>query len=194
MNTAQPIRDKKQLEQFKKYYYEKDYNLRNHLLLTIGLNTALRISDILSLRWKEVYDFKNRQFFSHLSIVEQKTHKKTCIYLNKSLLAALTLCKNYLCEEGDFSGEKYLFETGKGTPLSRIQAWRIVKNAAEGCGISGSISPHSLRKTFGYQAWKKGVPPVLLMEIYNHSSFDVTQRYLGIEQEDRDAVFEQVCI
>lgn len=72
--------------------------------------------------------------------------------------------------------------------------YRIIRKAAENSGLSGVISPHSLRKTFGYYAWKQGVPPVLLMEIYHHSSFDITKRYLGIEQDDRDEVFRKICL
>ena len=58
--------------------------------------------------------------------------------------------------------------------------------------MMGVVSCHSLRKTFGYHAWRQGVPPVLLMNIYNHSSFQVTKRYLGIEQDDRDRIFKNI--
>ena len=51
-----------------------------------------------------------------------------------------------------------------------------------------------MRKTFGYHAWKKGVPPALIMEIYNHSSIDVTKRYLSIDQDDKDTVFGEMLL
>lgn len=54
------------------------------------------------------------------------------------------------------------------------------------------ISCHSLRKTFGYHAWKQSVPPTMLMDIYNHSSYQITKRYLGIDQDDKDQVFEKI--
>ena len=54
--------------------------------------------------------------------------------------------------------------------------------------IHGTVI-NSLRKTFGYHAWKKGVPPALIMSIYNHSSIEITKRYLSIDQDDKDQVF-----
>ena len=88
----------------------------------------------------------------------------------------------------------YLFPSPRkaDSPLSRYQAYRIVRKAAEAVGIEDVIRCHSLRKTFGYHAWKMGTPPALLMEIYNHSSFQITKHYLGIEQDDKDAVFRNI--
>lgn len=65
----------------------------------------------------------------------------------------------------------------------------VIKEVVEMLDIEGSISCHSLRKTFGYQAWKKGAQPALLMAIYNHSSIEITKRYLSIDQDDKDEVF-----
>lgn len=79
--------------------------------------------------------------------------------------------------------------TYRNKPLNRSQAYRIVKAAAGKTIQDEHISCHSLRKTFGYYAWKNGTPPALLMDVYNHSSYDVTQHYLGIEQDERDEIY-----
>lgn len=191
MNTAQPIRNKMELEKLKDYYVTVSPNSRNYLLVTIGLNTALRISDILSLRWQDVYDDTGKKFRSHICLTEQKTDKDTKIFINKPLLQALTRHRRSLSASRRAPSE-YLFYSSGRKPLSRVQAYRIIRDAAVACGIPGTISPHSLRKTFGYFAWKSGVAPVMLMNIYNHSSFSVTKRYLGIEQDDRDNVFRKI--
>lgn len=194
MNTSQPIRNLKELERFRSYYIKKEYQPRNHALLTLGLNTALRISDILTLRWKDVYDFDKRAFRDHITLIEQKTNKSSQIYMNKSIVKALKMFQEFLTQESPVTGERFVLEGANKGALSRIQAWRIIKKAAENSDISGVISPHSMRKTFGYQAWKQGTPPALLMDIFQHSSFDITRRYLGIEQDDRDEVFRNICI
>ncbi|MBP3488999.1 MAG: tyrosine-type recombinase/integrase [Roseburia sp.] len=195
MNTAQPIRNKQDLERFTDYYKDTEKNPRNQLLIIMGLNTALRISDLLALRWENVYDKGKGKFRGHISLVESKTGKASCIFMNQSIRDALQAYRKALKEcTGRICGEAFLFAGHSGAPISRVQAYRIIRKAAESCELTGVISPHSLRKTFGYYAWKQGTPPALLMEIYHHSSFAVTQRYLGIEQDDRDEVFKNLCL
>lgn len=192
MNSAQPIKDLGKLEQFENFYMDIEPHMRNHVLLTMGLNTALRISDLLALQWKDVYDFSNESVCEHITVTEQKTKKKSHIFVNRHIHQVLIIYRNYLGDKGKVSPECYLFPGQKGIPLSRVQAWRIIKKAAESCNISGVISPHSMRKTFGYHAWKQGIAPALLMEVFNHSTFAVTRRYLGIGQDDRDEVFRNI--
>lgn len=196
MNTSQPIREWKELEDLKSYYRKIRPHERNQLMLIMGLNTALRISDLLSLRWEDVYSFEKKQFKTHIVLLEQKTGKETNIYLNQSIRKTLMAYKRSLNKQGRVvKKERYLFRgTTKNIPLSRVQAYRIIKEAAEYCNVRGNISCHSLRKTFGYHAWKQGASPVLLMNIFNHSSYRVTKHYLGIEQEDKDTVFEQIVL
>lgn len=187
MSTAQPIRDLTELENFKNYYLKIQPNIRNYTLIATGINTALRISDILSLKWEQVYNFQTHRFHKYIHITEKKTGKETRIAINQSLQKALV---EYLNSLNFPKPEDYIFYA-KSTehPLSRSQAFRIIKKASMEQDLSEHISCHSLRKTFGYHAWNSGVSPVVLMLIYNHSSFEITKRYLGIEQEDKDAVF-----
>lgn len=196
MNTAQPIRSQEDLKNFMGYYKKVKKNPRNQLLIVMGLNTALRISDLLSLKWKDVYEKDTDTLASHISLVEEKTKKPSCIYVNESIQTAL---REYLFfitnrEKRQIENEEYLFKGKENTAISRVQAYRIIRKAAQYYGLSGVISPHSLRKTFGYHAWKNGISPVVLMEIYHHSSYAITKRYLGIEQDDRDEVFKKICL
>ena len=161
------------------------------MLFRSGLNTALRINDILHLTWGNVYCSECSRFYTHLLITEKKTGKETRILINRELQKTL---QSYRKTQSSVTDTDYLFPSPRKTdsPLSRYQAYRIVRRAAEQVGIDDVVRCHSLRKTFGYHAWKMGTPPALLMEIYNHSSFQITKHYLGIEQDDKDAVFRDI--
>ena len=194
MNIAQPIRTRHDLEKLKEYYKGKKPNSRNLLLIIIGLNTALRISDILALKWDMVYDFEGEKYKSYITITEKKTGKGAQIYINSSAKDALSNYYEELKSAGkSITPDDYIFShTNKNLPISRVQAFRIIKRAADECSLSGVISCHSLRKTFGYHAWKQGAPLAVLVNIYNHSSYNITKRYLGIEQDDKDSIYKSI--
>lgn len=197
MNAADPIKLQSDLQKIKDYYRCVHPQPRNYLLIIIGLNTALRISDILKLKWQDVYDLEAGKIRTHLTVREQKTKKISCIYMNENISGALDFYITHLTESGKkCQSQEYLFSGQKNTnlPITRVQAFRIIRKAAEECGIEGVISCHSLRKTFGYYAWKQGTSPALLMNIYNHSSYQITKCYLGIDQDDRDSVFQNVLL
>ncbi|MDY5577080.1 MAG: tyrosine-type recombinase/integrase [Lachnospiraceae bacterium] len=193
MNMTQPIRDEKRLQLFKHYYATMEPNVRNQAMIVLGLNTALRINDILHITWRNIFDFENEKIKDHLNIKERKTGKQNRIAINQQSKDALMLL---LDGQKPVIPEGYLFQSRKGCnqPLSRSQAYRIVKKAAVYAGYPESVSCHSLRKTFGYYAWQQGAAPAVLMSIYNHSSYQITKRYLGIEQDDKDSVFLNIKI
>lgn len=194
MSTTQPIRNPIQLQEFKQYYSGEKPNTRNYTLCILGLNTALRITDVLHLKWGDVYDFSEKKCLSHVTVTEQKTGKLNVIALNNTI--AETLSNYFSTFPASPTAEEYLFQSrkGKNHPISRSQAFRIIKEAAQAVGLNRHVSCHSLRKTFGYHAWQQGISPVLLMNVYNHSSFQVTKRYLGIEQDDKDNVFLKISL
>lgn len=190
MSVTQPIRNISEIEKLKNYYFLEKPNLRNYTLICLGINSALRISDLLELNWQDVYDFTKKHFLKHIILKERKTGKQTRIALNKNALKALQLYKNSLQQINPMD---YLFPgRNHASHLSRSQAFRVIKTAGQELNFETDISCHSLRKTFGYHAWKSGAQPAVLMNIYNHSSFHTTKRYLGIEQDDRDQIFLDV--
>lgn len=193
MSTTQPFKNLDEIEGLKKFFCEKG-ELRNYALVTMGINTALRISDLLKLQWKDVWNFQKEEFRMHVLLTEQKTGKNTVIYLNQECLLSLSEYKQSVI--GEFYPELYIFKsrTGENNPISRNRAYVIIRKACEILGYEGNLSCHSLRKTFGYHAWRGGISPALIMSIYNHSSMDITKRYLAIDQDDKDDAFKKICL
>ena len=192
MSTTQPIKLVSEIRTLKDFYEETVPNDRNRLLIIMGLNTALRIGDILNLRYKDIYSFGTGKIKSHISVIESKTGKANRVYINEELKTAIRETIDITVHKAD----DWLFPSRKhgNKPLSRYQAYRITRNAAEASNLSLRVSPHSLRKTFGYHAWQHGASPVLLMNVYNHSSYNVTKRYLGIDQDEKDSIFKENCL
>jgi integrase len=184
MSTTQPIRNKHQIRELAEYYLHKG-QLRNYVLIVLGVHTALRISDLLRLRWDDVYDFNSGCVRATISVTEKKTGKAKIIALNKTVVGALSMLSAKIAVKGHYIIENQ--RTKKA--ISRIQAYRLIRAAAEALSFQNRVSCHSLRKTFGYHAWRSNVSPAVIMEIYNHSSLAVTRRYLGVTQDDKNEVY-----
>ena len=177
-NLVEPIKSKKDLEKIEAYLEKR--NKRNRLIFVFGINTGLRVSDILGLN---VEDVKNK---SYIEIREKKTGKYKRFPLNSKLKA---LIKDYLKEREilyAIGAETPLFVGKKHHRLHRSQVYRFLNEACEQLGIAVNIGTHSMRKSFGYHFYKKFNDVALLQKILNHSSPAITLRYIGIEQDEID--------
>ena len=188
MTTTLPIRDSGQVRQLAAYFLEIG-QLRNHALIVLCVNTALRICDLLRLTWDDVYDFENCRFRQSISVSEKKTGKTKILTLNKRAIEALTAYQVDAVEGGVI----FISRNGFNKAISRQQAYRIIKAGAEALAFAFRVSCHSLRKTFGYLAFKAGVPAVVIMKVYNHSSLAITLRYIGITQDDIDHCYHKLA-
>lgn len=176
MKTVQPIRDIAMIAAMKEVLMKQHY--RNYFLFVLGINTGLRISDLLALRVGEV---RGR---SHIIITEQKTGKLKRFRINNELQQHIEEYTKNL-DHKDF-----LFKSRRGNGrIHRVQAWKILNTAAEEVGLS-EIGTHTLRKTFGYHFYQKYKDVAVLQQIFNHSSPAVTMRYIGINQDIMDEAID----
>jgi len=180
MEFVQPIRDKKSLETMKKVL--RSNSLRDYNLFILGINSGLRISDLLTLKVSDVYD--KGKIKDRIVIRERKTNKLKDFPLGETSKKAL---KEYVVT---LKPGQALFPSRKGyKPITRQQAYRILNDAARAIGIKDKIGTHSLRKTFGYHAFKAGVDITRIQKLLNHSSPSVTLAYIGITQDELDNVY-----
>lgn len=170
MGTVEPIREIKDIRRIEKYLAKQSE--RNLLLFTLGINCGLRISDILSLN---IEDVRNKNF---IQVTEKKTGKFKKFPINaklKPMFVKFTKGK---------ANDEPLFMSCQGNRMERTAAYRIINKACKSIGIEGLIGTHTLRKTFGYHHYQKFKDVVLLQKIFNHSTPEVTLRYIGIEQDE----------
>lgn len=180
MNFVQPIRDLNKIDEIKRYFKQKCE--RDYMMFILGLNTGLRISDILTLKVSDLKDL-------HIILREKKTRKQKMIRITPSLRREL---KVYIEE---MKKEEYLFQSRNGTnkPISRSQAYKILRNAAEKYKLV-DIGTHTLRKTFGYHFYLQTKDIAMLQELFNHSSPHITLRYIGINQDNMDKAMSRFKI
>jgi integrase len=180
---VEPIRDIKKIAAMKKIL--RAGNPRDEALFVIGINTALRIGDLLSLTLGDVMTVEGRVLES-IEVKEKKTGKLKKFPLNKSIREILS---GYMSGRKTIDVNLPLFPSRNGGALSRWQARRILAAAGEAVGQS-RVGTHSLRKTFGYHVYRRtGGNLGLVQKLLNHASSADTLRYIGIDREQMDNTY-----
>ena len=175
MNFVEPLRSRELIQAVEEYLAQR--SKRNQLIFVFGINTGLRISDILGLNVSDV------RCKTHVEIKEKKTGKYKKFLLNTKIRGLL---ESYLESKED---NEPLFVGKKHKRLHRSQVYRFLNDACKYLGVQYRVGTHSMRKTFGYFYYKQYNDVVLLQKILNHSNPAVTLRYIGIAQDEIDSSY-----
>jgi len=146
-------------------------------LWRIGVNMALRISDLLNIKYDEL-DLENGLF----ELIEGKTGKKRQIKLNGTALSIINRRRT------DSPSDVYLFQVhsnrtkGMVKPVSRISVARTFKEI--GGILKIKLGTHSMRKSRGWAMYSDGLPIEMICKVLNHSHPAVTMDYLGITKQE----------
>lgn len=161
---------------------KRDGHYRDFLLITMGCYFGLRISDLLSIKWKDVIGQ------DELLIKESKTKKHRKITINEKVKEAIDFCSNELRLTNCLNEDQYILVNRWGGQLSisyinkRLKVLFIKYNVKV-----QNASSHTLRKTFGKRIFEMDNQSerslIYLSEIFGHSSSSITRRYIGITQE-----------
>jgi integrase len=201
-----PLKNKDDIENMKQYFRgqmeksetmeDKKIACRNLVMFTLGINLGLRFSDLLSLKWNDVFDNKNN-FHEGIRRSEQKTGKFKTFFLNES-------CRNIILEYVNKfkitldDKDKYIFRSREGNHkcIEVNTARKILKNAASNIGIIQNIGTHSCRKTFGYWFYTTHNQDIRaltqLQRLFAHSSTMVTLKYIGIEDDETKQFYDDL--
>lgn len=186
MKEVQPIRDLEVLN--KCYEIAREHDKVRHtnevsweLILLIGFNTSLRVSDFRRFR---VNDLRGKDY---AQIQAKKTGKEARILINPSARKEI----NRLL--AGRKGDEYIFQsrqknaiTHKKEPLCRQRYYQIINQICRQAGVEERVGCHTLRKTFGYHYYKMTGDVVSLQRILQHSFQRETLRYIGVIQEGID--------
>ena len=169
---------------------ERDGEYKFCLLVTIGVFTGLRISDLLKLRFNQ---FENTDI---LTIEEQKTKKTRRIKINTDLRQIVERIRGRMVVTDT---TQFIFLNKYGTkPIDKSYVNVKLKEILKRYNIvlEGNASSHLFRKTLGNRVLKlnnySNESVILLMELFSHSSPMTTRRYLGIREKEILDVYDSL--
>ena len=176
---VEPIRDRKAIARIKKLLEDAP---REYCLFTLGINTAYRANELLSIK---VYQVKDLQPGDILGVWQRKVKKLRYVIVNQTFVEAISR----LLSSRNYSDDDYLFLGQRGvitvpTVSTRVKTW------CENAGLRGNYGSHTLRKTWGYWQRKNGAPVPLLMDAFGHSTQQQTLQYLGIQAVEVEELFQ----
>ncbi|QBO35128.1 integrase [Periweissella cryptocerci] len=164
--NVQPLRTVDEIAAFQAELRKGKYGKRNEFLFLLGINTGLRMGDLLNIKVGDVTNCET------VSITEQKTKKARTLYLGEMRAMIQAYVKN-------LGNNQYLFQSRTGQQLTVDAVYKIFQKASDNIGRQ-DIGTHTLRKTFGYHYYQRTHDIATLMMILNHSSEAITKRYIGI--------------
>ena len=165
---------------------ERDNKYMLALLIAVGSFTGLRVSDLLRLTWEQIIGK------THLSVTEHKTKKNRTIKINQQLSDTV---ERIFKSKGGFLGDIILMNPKTKKAYSVQYLNRALKALKFKYRLTiKRFSTHTMRKTFGRRIWEgSGYSEraiTMLSEMFNHSSFRITRRYLGINQQEIEQVYD----
>lgn len=192
--AADSVKTLEEIEKIKKYFLDrKEY--RNYCLFIIGITTGYRISDLLRLKFSDI--FKDYGTWKReIDIIEQKTKKRRTMPISENMKNAINL---YVKNKGGFLLSEYIFKSqkGKNAPIDKSSARKVFNSMAIDLNLPYHCSTHFLRKTFAYwflQIHKNDMSALAtLQDILNHSSEKMTLKYCGIEKEKKETMLKSLA-
>jgi integrase len=171
---------------------ERDEQYKFCLLITIGVFTALRISDLLKLRY---VDILNKDV---LIVVEQKTKKTRSIKINPDMhsIVSRVVKKTNI---KDLNELIFLNRFGtKAIDKSYVNVKLKVLFKTYNIRVNGNVSSHTFRKSFGRKLLQENNYSnqhlILLSELFGHSSPSITRTYLGIREKEIHDLYTSISL
>jgi integrase/recombinase XerD len=151
---------------------------RDRAMLELGYGAGLRVSEWISLAVRDVL------LEDQLVRVFGKGSKERLVPIGRQAIAAVSVYLRELrprLERG--SGKGILFLNARGTPLSRMGAWKILRQYVERAGLPIAVSPHTLRHSFATHLLEGGADLRAVQEMLGHADIATTQIYTHVDRE-----------
>jgi integrase/recombinase XerD len=151
---------------------------RDRSLLEVAYGTGARVSEMVGLGLGDVW------YDEALIRVFGKGSKERLVPIGRRALGAVALYVRETrsgLDRGAAAGR--LFLNARGTPLSRVGAWGIIKRCAVRAGIEKRVTPHTLRHTFATHLLEGGADLRAVQEMLGHADLSTTQIYTHVDRD-----------
>lgn len=157
----------------------KPENVRNKAMLEILYGSGLRVSELTDLKVSDLYD--ELEFLK----VKGKGNKERLVPMGTSALKHLHLymdnIRNHIpIKKGN---EDYIFLNLRGTKISRVTVFTVIKDLALKVGITKNISPHTFRHSFATHLMEGGADLRAIQEMLGHESITTTEIYTHLDRD-----------
>lgn len=154
------------------------FSSRNKAILELMYATGLRISEVITL------EFKNIDYEECIVRVMGKGSKERIVPINDYAIKYLKdYIDNYRPELVKNEINNYIFLNNHGRMLTRQGIFKMIKNYASIKGIKKTIGPHTLRHTFATHLLENGADLRVIQELLGHSDISTTQIYTHLTNE-----------
>jgi integrase/recombinase XerD len=152
--------------------------IRDRALLEFAYATGVRVSELIGLTLQDIL------FEEGVARVFGKGAKERLVPVGRRALGAVALYAREIrptLEKG--VGRGALFLNARGTPLSRVGAWGVIKKMAKRAGITKRVTPHTLRHTFATHLLEGGADLRAVQEMLGHADLSTTQLYTHVDRD-----------
>jgi len=159
---------------------------RDRAMLELAYGAGLRVSEWIGIEVKDVL------LQEALVRVFGKGSKERVVPIGRSAIGAVGMYLRELrprLERG--GGRGRLFLNSRGTPLSRMGAWKILRKYVDLAGITKHVSPHTLRHSFATHLLEGGADLRAVQEMLGHVDISTTQIYTHVDREYLRSVHRQ---
>ncbi|MBS1573382.1 MAG: site-specific tyrosine recombinase XerD [Bacteroidetes bacterium] len=157
-----------------------DLGKRNNCMIEVLYGCGLRVSELIELKISNI-NFKEK----YMSI-EGKGQKVRLVPLADLTIDLILDYINQVrsTQKINPKHQDILFLNSRGTTMSRVMVFIIIKELAQKAGISKNISPHTFRHSFATHLLQNGADLRFIQEMLGHSSITTTQIYTHLESEE----------
>ena len=152
--------------------------IRDRALLEFAYATGVRVSELVGLTLQDIL------FEEGVARVFGKGAKERLVPVGRRALGAVALYAREIRPTLDKGkGRGVLFLNARGTPLSRVGAWGVIKATARRAGLTKRVTPHTLRHTFATHLLECGADLRAVQEMLGHADLSTTQIYTHVDRD-----------